>query len=649
MTADQYRIKASRGPRLELGLHQESCDLQDIQAYAKKSDRPLAVDLFCCGGGLSLGLEEAGFGVILGVDIDEYAVETHRAHFGGVSLRADLSDSGEISSILDALEGVDVSLVAGSPPCQPFSRAGTSKIRSLVQKGVRSEEDERRDLWKGFLKIVEGLKPPAVLMENVPDLVSGDNSIVFRNIVEALENTGYDVYTRILPSWQYGVPQHRQRVFIVGVQRGNPFSWPKPTRKEKPGVDEAISDLPTITAGEVNDGLPYGRKGEPTTTLQRWFRKGQPRGRGGRVYDHFARSVRKDDLRAFRLMKSDTRYSDLPSHLRRYTTDHFDDKYKRLDPKEPSRTITAHIARDGYWYIHPTDHRTLTMREAARIQTFPDRFRFAGTPSHAFRQIGEAVPPLVARAVGRSLMRSLGHDKGSSHPIRTTEVSKALVQWIRQQTEAELRAPWRVSQELWQILMGTVLFDRKSARDVAAAWPYYKALWPDSATYLSDRNMRSGLNIGKDFEILDEIATTLSNSDLNEPPAQGHPPTLPAERWKVALALAGKSHNLRPTTSTRRLVERAFGNASPESHLTAQIAIARLVGVHDTSMAYAAVLEIGDKYCRPRDPICEKCPIESFCVSYQKQRLEKPPVFLQVGSAVPALLARKTAVKLREV
>ena len=120
-------------PRLELDAHPESCDLEDIRAYAEQCGRPIAVDLFCCGGGLSLGLEEAGFDVILGVDVDEHAVQTHRSHFGGVSLQADLSDADEISRILSALEGVDVSLVAGSPPCQPFSRAGSSKIDSLVK------------------------------------------------------------------------------------------------------------------------------------------------------------------------------------------------------------------------------------------------------------------------------------------------------------------------------------------------------------------------------------------------------------------------------------------------------------------------------------------------------------------------------------
>ena len=116
--ASRYGVRVSRGPRLELEAHEESCDLKDIRSYAKECDQPLAVDLFCCGGGLSLGLEEAGFEVILGVDLDKFAVETHRAHFGGVSLRSDLSNSNEIASILEALDGVEVSLVAGSPPCQ---------------------------------------------------------------------------------------------------------------------------------------------------------------------------------------------------------------------------------------------------------------------------------------------------------------------------------------------------------------------------------------------------------------------------------------------------------------------------------------------------------------------------------------------------
>ena len=621
MTADQYRMKASRGQRLELDPHRESCDLRDLRAYVEGCDRPLAVDLFCCGGGLSLGLEEAGFEVILGVDIHEYAVETYRAHFGGVALRADLSDVEEISRILDALEGIDISLVAGSPPCQPFSRAGSSKIRSLIQQGVRPEEDNRRDLWRGFLRVVEGLHPSLVLMENVPDLVSGEDSIVFRKIVEALEVKGYDVHSRILPSWQYRVPQHRQRLFIVGTRAGTPFTWPKPIRKDKPGVEEAISDLPPVKAGEVNDGLPYSRAGSPPTVLQRWFRRGQPRGRGSKVYDHFARAVRQDDLQAFRLMTSKTRYSELPEQLRRYTTDHFDDKYKRLDPKEPSRTITAHIARDGYWYIHPEEHRTLTMREAARIQSFPDRFRFAGTPSHAFRQIGEAVPPLVARAVGRSLLKSISHDGDSSDAMSTKEVSRALSQWIHQKPESELRAPWRMSKSPWLILMGMAVLDRKSARVIATSWPYYRTLWPDPKTYLSDksRGARLGGGNGKSRELLDNIARDFGDTAPSELSKRISPPLLSDERWKMAWTLAGESFNLRCTTPAHRVAERVFGIKESESRLSAQTEMARLVGVHDPQASYAAILEIGDQYCRPEDPLCDECPIKEYCASFDRR------------------------------
>ena len=124
------------------------------------------------------------------------------------------------------------------------------------------------------------------------------------------------------------------------------------------------------------------------------------------MFDHITRPVREDDERAFQLMDSTTRYSDLPDDMKRYRDDIFDDKYKRLGENELSRTITAHIAKDGYWYIHPRQNRTLTVREAARLQTFPDRFRFAGPPSAAFRQIGNAVPPAVGEHIGRAIRKA---------------------------------------------------------------------------------------------------------------------------------------------------------------------------------------------------------------------------------------------------
>ena len=159
MPSGEKQVRVSRGPRLQPQPHPDSFDLDDILQYASGTDRPLAIDLFCCAGGLSLGLEEAGFRIVLGVDNDELALETHRSYFGGVSLYADLSDEQDISTIGDALEDMDISLVAGSPPCQPFSRAGESKIRSLVKDGSRTGEDERRELWRGFVSLVERVNP----------------------------------------------------------------------------------------------------------------------------------------------------------------------------------------------------------------------------------------------------------------------------------------------------------------------------------------------------------------------------------------------------------------------------------------------------------------------------------------------------------
>jgi len=126
----------------------------------------------------------------------------------------------------------------------------------------------------------------------------------------------------------------------------------------------------------------------------------------GVVHDHMTRAVRDDDLETFKLMSSKTLYSDIPEDLRRYKADSFNDKYKRLAWDDVSRTITAHIAKDGYWYIHPEEHRTLTVREAARIQTFPDWFRFAGARSDAFRQIGNAVPPLLGETAAAALRQT---------------------------------------------------------------------------------------------------------------------------------------------------------------------------------------------------------------------------------------------------
>ena len=171
--------------------------------------------------------------------------------------------------------------------------------------------------------------------------------------------------------------------------------------------------------------------------------------------------------------------------------------------------------------------------------------------------------------------------------------------------------------------MGMILLERSSAEKVVTTWPNLEARWPDQKTYLSDDTGKSDL-IGEDNkagELLDQIAIALTtmHQDQSFPPKNGL--ALSAERWKIAWTLAGKSHNLRPTTSTRRLVNRIFGTEPSETHSTAQVAIARLVGVNHTDRAYAAVLEISEQYCSPKDPLCEKCPMNVFCAFYEKANL----------------------------
>ena len=174
----------------------------------------------------------------------------------------------------------------------------------------------------------------------------------------------------VLDAWRYRVPQHRSRLFGVAFAGNRGFEWPRP-RGRRPTVWQAVGDLPVAAPGTREEEQPY--HGPPHSVIAKWARRG---------------------LRG-------------PEHLRRYRSDIFNDKYLRLSFDGLARTIMAHIAKDGYWYIHPAEDRTLSIREAARIQTFPDRFRFAGHPSSRYRQIGNTVPPMLASAIGSSMLESL--------------------------------------------------------------------------------------------------------------------------------------------------------------------------------------------------------------------------------------------------
>ena len=244
-----YAVKLERSAPLVLPRHPDASD-HDFEGWCRaerSSGRPLAVDIFSGAGGLGAGVEAAGWTVVAAVDHDPAALETHRANFRGQALEVDMADPTCVSALIEKLRPLGIDLVAGGPPCQPFSRAGRAKIRSLISDGVREEVDARKDLWRAFIDVVLALNPRAVLMENVPDMAIGDDLVVIRTIGEILEGAGYVVDYRLLDAWRHGVPQHRKRFILQARNDGALPFWPQPA-EDRPTAGSRQS---RISAGQV--------------------------------------------------------------------------------------------------------------------------------------------------------------------------------------------------------------------------------------------------------------------------------------------------------------------------------------------------------------------------------------------------------------
>lgn len=373
---------------------------------------PAVLDLFCGAGGMSLGFALAGFRVAGGIDANAWAMETHAHHFGGYDQPIILSDQVKPQDALDLIGIREADVLIGGPPCQGFARVGRGKLRSLVRQREGEEEalnydDPRNFLYRSYLSFVEILRPGFLVMENVPDMLRHHRGSTVNGICRDLEGLGYRAEARILDASRYGVPQTRQRMILIANRQGVPVIWPDPSAKPPVTLMQAISDLPRVQPEESADILPYtGRAATAYARLMRaWLEGGDRRV----VYDHVVRRYAADDQAAFRVLAEGQRYTDLPEDLRRYRSDIFDDKYHKLFWNRPAWTVTAHIAKDGYKYIHPdtTQLRTITAREAARIQSFPDWFRFAGYRTNRLTQIGNAVPPRLAQAIAAVMIRQL--------------------------------------------------------------------------------------------------------------------------------------------------------------------------------------------------------------------------------------------------
>lgn len=606
-------VQSRRSDLLKLPRHPEGVDFESFQQWAltkHNSGIPIAIDLFSGAGGLSQGIEEAGWAVAVAVDIDDRAIETHRHNFPGLALKVDLSASEARDDFVGLLSSIPIDLVAGGPPCQPFSRAGRSKIRSLVDAGLRDEKDGRRELWQAFLDVALKINPRVVLMENVPDMGLSDDFGIIRRIVDTLEDAEYRTELKLAEAWKFGVPQHRQRLLLLARNDQREFGNLQGS-SDRTTVGVSIGDLPPLNGTQGERVLPYLPRDLESPFIKR-IRDGADH---GVIHDHFTRGVRDDDLEIFKLMDSKTLYSDIPSHLRRYRADSFNDKYNRLGNDDLSRSITAHIAKDGYWYIHPTEHRTLTVREAARIQTFPDRFRFAGSRSDAFKQIGNAVPPLL----GATAATALGHNLPVVESLsRWIDIRRSLARWADEQSIQHWFAFPNSAMTPPAALLAALLSNRKLTLD-----QMHDAIVPfHGLNYFNTPDLEAVLRA-----IPDRVRVSVETLEpllwkrrvWEDPDEVESIVSLTPEQRRMFRLLLGEDLMLR-TKIAFRVSARVLGTQSDERNVSTEgrVDLARLIGSgQDAPKRMAAVRLIGSELCTPVSPNCAACPLLTVCKSYR--------------------------------
>jgi DNA (cytosine-5)-methyltransferase 1 len=342
---------------------------------------------------------------------------------------AALKTHGDVAVFLtkyDIGEG-DCDVLVGGPPCQSFSTVGRTKVRALMEGDERMRERwEQRNalrtsLFEAYVLFLEYLQPRWFLFENVPAIRSHDAFVRIQERFANLRTTSgrqlsYGITAENYWASDYGVPQHRRRFLMVGHRTDVGIAaWARPVRAVGPSVREALDDLPSVASGHKQRQIPHVTA--PVSEYQVLMRC-EPAGNSCKfVYNHVGRTHNADDVELFRRMAPGAKFSDPevqaalpdinPNHkLLKYSVEKFQDKLHKLDPSRPSWTVTAHLQKDCYKFIHYEAARTITVREAARLQSFPDWFVFPDAMAPAYRLIGNAIPPLLAKAFAESFHAS---------------------------------------------------------------------------------------------------------------------------------------------------------------------------------------------------------------------------------------------------
>ncbi len=470
----------------------------------RQGGRPRVLDLFSGCGGISLGFHAAGFEIAASVEFDRDAAASHGANFHPGDPRhararditrlspealAEELDLGPVDSAIDVL--------VGGPPCQAFARVGRSKLREVAEHPEAFRMDPRARLYLDYLAYVRAMRPLALVMENVPDVLNHAGQNVAEETRDFLESLGYVARYTLLNAAFYGVPQMRERMILIAVRRELQVevSFPKPTHfMELPAgysgsrqvalkllkrdllggdlgyvaAEVPLGDLaPAITASDALEDLPAisehlrGELRRGTRRFDRLFvyREGEPAGyaktmrewpsfeNNEGIWDHVIRYLPRD-WKLFARLRPGDQYPEAHAAAVRmfeeelariraesgspvrtgsaawealrasivppYDTTKFPNKWRKMEPDLPARTLMAHLGKDSYSHIHydSAQARTISVREAARLQSFPDGFVFKGAMNAAFRQIGNAVPPILAKAVAQEVGNMLASATG---------------------------------------------------------------------------------------------------------------------------------------------------------------------------------------------------------------------------------------------
>jgi DNA (cytosine-5)-methyltransferase 1 len=396
------------------------------------------IDLFAGASGMSEGFIKAGFNPISHIEMDKDACDSIKTravyHYltkegkeknyidylrGNISreqlygqvpkkvldsvLNIEITDDsikGIFSKINTLLQGEKVDLIIGGPPCQAYSLLGRH------QENI--ENDPRNKLYIQYGRFLKEYDPKAFVFENVPGLLSANKGQHFKNLKAYFRKLGYEVYHDTLNASDYGVLQARKRIIIVGWKKDIDFGFPKIEKTNKAFVvNDIFRDLPKLKPGEARQIANY------TFEKNEYLEKFELRNGVDFVTQHISRPHNERDLKIYKTAinkwnnnNERLKYPDLPTELKSHKNEtSFIDRYKVVNGNGVSHTVVAHIAKDGHYYIHPDvkQCRSISVREAARLQSFPDDFYFEGSRSAAFKQIGNAVPPLMAYAIAKSI------------------------------------------------------------------------------------------------------------------------------------------------------------------------------------------------------------------------------------------------------